>query len=541
MSLNDTEKINYIKNNFHQYFDLTLNKKISTPETVNLIIPMEVLTNEDVVFDPLNAYTHDTILSENYAIEDILSKYEDTDLKGIKCICTRVIDGDTIDVKIPKLEKDGSITYSYERIRLVGVNTPEMGNPNANPPKEPKMGALVSKKFMEKVCYSKNYLQRIKKEEEYANMTQEDFDNLSPTQLEILEDDMDRYSQIENNKVIYIKFDSKKTYASKSKSYDNGVNRKLAVLIVDNKNINEVLLKENLAEIMYVPPSEFYPFDWGTSNTSIHVYNFQNTDINFLYPYFNSDMTNVVFTPRDDPKTIYRYEFYKGVYYIKLQPFCQNIRMHLLPKAYDCSNTILFFRDDMLEEENMSKSDDYYHFPENEFINSYYMVEGKIRNREEDPNILNQQYNVNDWNNTFIDFSYNISDSARNLNQIEICAGYRYNQATPDYSVHFTGIRDNTNIQIEDRCTLIDANFDKIESKANNITQYLYDNQNNLYIPKNPIIIRGEPYPQNIDHVTEIGKIYHKRLKYINDILYSEEGLKSDIQHTIASWVDVSR
>ena len=45
--------------------------------------------------------------------------------------------------------------------------------------------------------------------------------------------------------------------------------RILAVVIVDGKNVNEMLLKEGLAEVMYSPPSEFYPFDWANSSTHI--------------------------------------------------------------------------------------------------------------------------------------------------------------------------------------------------------------------------------------------------------------------------------
>ena len=45
--------------------------------------------------------------------------------------------------------------------------------------------------------------------------------------------------------------------------------------IVDGKNVNEMLLKEGLAEIMYMPPSEFYPYDWADSNT--HVANSHST------------------------------------------------------------------------------------------------------------------------------------------------------------------------------------------------------------------------------------------------------------------------
>ena len=45
--------------------------------------------------------------------------------------------------------------------------------------------------------------------------------------------------------------------------------RTLGVVIVDGKNVNEMLLKEGLAEIMYMPPSEFYPFNWANSNTHV--------------------------------------------------------------------------------------------------------------------------------------------------------------------------------------------------------------------------------------------------------------------------------
>lgn len=46
--------------------------------------------------------------------------------------------------------------------------------------------------------------------------------------------------------------------------------RTLAVVIIDNKNLNEMLLKEGLAEIMYIPPSEFNPYSWSNENTPKH-------------------------------------------------------------------------------------------------------------------------------------------------------------------------------------------------------------------------------------------------------------------------------
>ncbi|MCD7781766.1 MAG: thermonuclease family protein [Methanosphaera sp.] len=39
-------------------------------------------------------------------------------------------------------------------------------------------------------------------------------------------------------------------------------NRTLGVVYVDGENLNQQLLKEDLAEIMYIPPSEFNPYSW---------------------------------------------------------------------------------------------------------------------------------------------------------------------------------------------------------------------------------------------------------------------------------------
>lgn len=639
-SLNNTEKINFITNNFHQYFDLEVNTNLETNEAVNLVIPMETLTEQSIVSDNYN-FSHFVKYEDGYKIDDILNKYEDTSYEGIRCICTKVVDGDTIYVKIPQ-EKDGQTFYQYEKVRLVGINTPEK---NCN-------GYDVSKNFLEKVCYSKEYLNKLNKIEKetkediqngvsiqvlYDYMEEFRIDNRADLncpfinisisndlsgKLKLYFDDTDNdneiiyfeksldeideekkkddknlvnftcysifledienslenfinnefftiafmsqddvkiesctcqiikneniisfknsqhellyeidkwYYGLNNNKPIYLKFDS-------LRDYDNTNQRRLAVLIVNNKNINEVILKEGLGEIWYIPPSEFYPYDWGTLNTNIHRTNFQNDDISVLYPYFNNEMTNIVFTPQNDPKTIYRYEFYKGVFYIQLKPFSQYIRMHILPKAYNCSNVVLLFRDNEMTYENIEKTDDYYHYDKDSIINAYYLIdnngEEEIRDRN-NPDISEEQYNKNDWTRTFCDFSYDISKSTKSINNLQICAGYRYNKSSPFYSLHYTGVRDKTNIAVEDRCTLIDANYDKLENISNNITQYNFNEE--FYIPNPPVI--SSSYPENIDHTTKIGKKYHKTLKYINDLLYSEEEKK----YTIAEWVDISR
>ena len=91
------------------------------------------------------------------------------------------------------------------KIRMVGVNTPERGED----------GYICSKRFVQKLCLDKE--------------VSLDIDDSKNT---------DRYG------------------------------RYLAVVIVDGKNLNEILLREGLAEIMYMPPSEFYPYDWASLSTT---------------------------------------------------------------------------------------------------------------------------------------------------------------------------------------------------------------------------------------------------------------------------------
>lgn len=103
---------------------------------------------------------------------------------------------------------DGDTIYldNGDKIRFVGVNTPERG----------VEGYIASKNFVQKLCL---------------------------------------------NKEVGIDIDDSK--------HSDKYGRTLGVVIVDGKNVNEMLLKEGLAEIMYMPPSEFYPFDWGYSDTPV--------------------------------------------------------------------------------------------------------------------------------------------------------------------------------------------------------------------------------------------------------------------------------
>ena len=109
-----------------------------------------------------------------------------------------VVDGDTIDVSFG--------IYGIQRIRLVGVNTPEWY----------EEGYEEAKEFVNKTCLGKEVKLDVDDREQH-----------------------DRYYRI------------------------------LAVVYVNNTNLNEKLLREGYAEIMYIPPSEFNPYEWKADYPSI--------------------------------------------------------------------------------------------------------------------------------------------------------------------------------------------------------------------------------------------------------------------------------
>lgn len=142
-------------------------------------------------------FSHNIPSSKYYDLSasDILHKYSKTECHVEEsAICTKVVDGDTIYLD------------NGEKIRMVGVNTPERG----------VEGYITSKNFVQKLCL---------------------------------------------NKKVGIDIDDSK--------HSDRYGRTLGVVIVNGKNVNEMLLKEGLAEIMYMPPSEFYPYDWADSDTHV--------------------------------------------------------------------------------------------------------------------------------------------------------------------------------------------------------------------------------------------------------------------------------
>ena len=97
-----------------------------------------------------------------------------------------------------------AIIYGIQRVRLVGINTPEIG----------EEGYKEAKEFVNKTCLDE------------------------AVTLDV--DDMEQYD-----------------------SYY----RILAVVYVNGTNLNEKLVKEGYAEVMYIPPSEFDSRKWEADYT----------------------------------------------------------------------------------------------------------------------------------------------------------------------------------------------------------------------------------------------------------------------------------
>lgn len=495
----------------------------------------------------------------NVSNESILNKYADSDIEpdyeGI--ICVRVIDGDTIVLD------DG------RRVRLVGVNTPEKG----------VAGYETSKKFVEKLCLDKE---------------------------------------------ITIKVDSEKNF--------DKYGRVLAIVFIENKNLNQILLNEGLAEIMYIPPSEFNPRDWDSDapeseyNESLLSKNLEKQFINLVIPfeelygedygieelikYLNDDYSNLVVTKANDFNVLYDFESYKKTLFIRISPIepsqdkTIDITVHILPKRYDGTDSILLFKDDyyFLNEkslqlkENFSEKfykknrffltdengqyilDNYQEKMPDNILNSYFQSGLNGENRKDrfhindndypefdkfDTNLkYYQDYDSNNnwieknWPNPYnsddemyAEYSCDLSRYTGNMTNLQIDSCYTYNESTSTNAVHYVGCKDNQNYDKYDRCVLIDANLDRIlpqKDNTNYISQLqIVDSGTEPRFPVSTSVIQEEnSYKHN--HTTNIEQKHYKTIKYFNDRLYSEEkSINNDneiIDHgyTVGDWIDLS-
>lgn len=242
--------------------------------------------------------------------------------------------------------------------------------------------------------------------------------------------------------------------------------------------------------------------------------------------FFNNDFTNILFTSTDE-KNIYHYECYQNVYFIRIRPFQSTIRMHILPKKYDASDTntntaILIFRDNKqtIDANNFTCTPEY--------------------ERHSDTVNVNLYYTDNEQKTSHGLYKFNIKDSAKNFKNLQINAGYSYNNTNPTYNAdnssmethHYLGILDESDqdgISIspeeftEYNEALMDANYDNISTFTNNTAQQQLTN-NTIQCPQTATPYSdSENEPIGFDNEHDIDTIYHKTVKYFNGDIYTEE------------------
>ena len=133
--------------------------------------------------------------------------------KIYEAYCTKVYDGDTIRVSMRKTSSDGITCKALVKVRLVGIDTPEVkhGKKRAQP------GAYVAKNFTKAACLGKTiYL---------------DIDDKDPK---------DKYGR--TLALVYLTQEA----AQKGEYY----------------SLNAMLLRAGHARILHIPPSEFNPYKW---------------------------------------------------------------------------------------------------------------------------------------------------------------------------------------------------------------------------------------------------------------------------------------
>lgn len=284
-----------------------------------------------------------------------------------------------------------------------------------------------------------------------------------------------------------------------------------------------------------------------------------NKRLNFI----NETYDNVLFTPESNFEAIYEYEYYKGVYYIKAKPFEETIVMHLLPKETRASDKILKLKDSdaaftrVVKNYNASANKIYMCFKSIDVANNNQTENRPITAKpypkfhkfgSGDVKKFYQKHNGNNWTkedyqDSYAEYIFDISSWAKNLMNIQINAGYSYNNSSPindttnnPYAIHYTGIKDITNTQIEDRAVLMDANYDNVSSKTNNIQQMEFYQSGSTKQLRFPTQLQQDAFKEGFNNSHTNGSKFHKTIKYFNDILYTEE----NGQYVIGDWDDPS-
>lgn len=291
--------------------------------------------------------------------------------------------------------------------------------------------------------------------------------------------------------------------------------------------------------------------DWDTRNES------NKSGLGRFAEYVNTEtFANFLFTDKNDFQKIYNYEYYQGAFFIRIKPYSNKIAMHILPQKYEgfTQNDVLLFRDSSIE----PIKHEYYGIHENKNINLYYQYQkdgiesgdrplslnppkfSKFSNKYTYYNYNNDEWQQDTYQDTYGEFDFDISGSTINIDNIQINAGYKYNNSTSDKNiVHYTGIYDNRAVGSQ-KAVLIDANYDGENPHSNVITQLTWNNNTEeLKFPQD----NADAYQNlsfNNTHIGNIGKLFHKTIKYWNDTIFISEKKDSNEEddYIIGNWTD---
>lgn len=270
---------------------------------------------------------------------------------------------------------------------------------------------------------------------------------------------------------------------------------------------------------------------------------------------------NLLFTDGDNISNLYSYEYYKGILYIKMTSYTKKVAMHIIPKSYYSMDKVLIFKDSDVQDmsKHFSCTDEFYSRHDNNRINLYYQKidldkqQKGDRSRQDrcpnfglydktNPQSLFQKIQDGNWvkenyRDMYGEYIFDISTQTKNMRNLQINTGYYYNDASPYNAIHYTGVQDDTNNAVEDKCVLLDTNFDDIrdDNYTNVIKQMEYIKESNsMSWPKTNNIMENKGFINSHSQDKDIGNLNHKTIKYFNDDLYVEEKNK----YIEASWVD---
>ena len=249
-------------------------------------------------------------------------------------------------------------------------------------------------------------------------------------------------------------------------------------------------------------------------------------DIARLSNLFNDDYTNVIFTSKDN-KNIYRYEYYNGAFFIRIDSYTfgtnDPIRLHIIPKKYDASSSktnfpVLIFKDTPQAIKESSN-----------FFLSPYDTRDKTR--------INLFYTEDEKQQCVGHYQFDIREKAKNLNILQINLGYAYDNTNPTNEIrHLTGVLDFSDADgnrvvggntTEFNKTLIDANYDHVANFPRTITEVSYEGDLIKWPTKTQ-------FQNGLTDTHDINTVYHKTLKYFNDDLYTEE----NGNYMILDWIE---